>query len=117
MSILSTIHHKSLADIFVGTAKEKKEILGVTVEANERIFLDIYAANTNVSDPFAFRKQLVYCMQEKTFPNPCEADPSRDKKPAFYADGLHKSLGEPLTTKVCIDISLTPQTDTNTDFE
>jgi cytochrome P450 len=70
------------------TAKEKKEVLGLTVEANERVFLDMYTANTH----------------EKTFQNPHRADPSRDKKAAFYADGLHKSLGEPLTTKILSEV-------------
>jgi len=70
------------------TAKEKKEILGLTVEAGERIFLDIHAANTH----------------EKTFQNPRQPDPCRDKKAAFYADGLHKSLGEALTTKIMSEV-------------
>ena len=31
-----------------GTSKADKDVMGFQVKANERIFLDIYAANTNV---------------------------------------------------------------------
>ncbi|KAF8630158.1 hypothetical protein AX15_003106 [Amanita polypyramis BW_CC] len=68
-------------------AKENKNFSGFQVQANERIFLDTHAANTNA----------------KMFPIPDAIDKAREAS-AFYGDGLSKCLGEPLTIKIMSEV-------------
>lgn len=70
------------------TCKENKQVLDFSAQANDRIFLDVYRANTNGNK----------------FPDPHVVDPSRDSKTLFYPDGLHKTLGEPLTVKIMSEV-------------
>ncbi|KAK2463514.1 hypothetical protein APHAL10511_004265 [Amanita phalloides] len=68
--------------------KNDKDVLGFQAQANQRIFLDVHAANTN----------------EKAFPNPLTVNVSRTERVAFYADGLNDCLGLPLTVKIVSEV-------------
>ncbi|KAF8634588.1 hypothetical protein AX17_004177 [Amanita inopinata Kibby_2008] len=70
------------------TCNEEKNVLGLGLQKEDCVFLDIHAANTN----------------EKAFSNPLTVDPSRDSNAAFYGDGLFKCLGEPLTVKIMSEV-------------
>ena len=87
-------------------AKQDETIASLTVKQGDRLFLDVAAANMNVSCSRArLCKTLIRDIQEDAFPNPTVLDTTRTPRERYiHGDGCFKILGEDLATQIMAEV-------------
>lgn len=91
---------------FYRVAKKDENVVSLNVKQGERLFLNVAAANMNVSlgnaTPFVF---LTRAIQEDAFPNPTTLDTTRTPRERYLrGDGCFQVLGDELASKMIAEV-------------
>ena len=87
-------------------AKQDDTVLSLTVKKGDRLFLDIAAANMNVSCSCArLCTTLIRGIQQDAFPDPTILNATRTPRERYlHGDGCFNILGEDLSLKIMAEV-------------
>lgn len=89
----------------IGTVSEEVVVAGKTFNKDDRVFLDISAANINVRSHILRNFFAQSEPQGDVYANPATVDPARKPKDVYlYGDGSFRYLGEAFSIKIMAEV-------------